>query len=86
MIDSSFSTSPDSFSIYSYICPYCGKWVPYGTPHFCWPDDVYIYTNPKNKTEKAYRILKKLIEKKIIEEPNSFKKFCELIEEISQVI
>jgi len=65
-----------------YICPYCGTWVPYGTYHSCWAH----YYNLENKTEKAYRILKKLVEKEIIEEPNSFKKFCELIEEIAGII
>ena len=55
------------------------------TDGYIWPY-IYTYHVVENKTEKAYRILKKLVEKEIIEEPNSFKKFCELIEEIAGII
>jgi hypothetical protein len=44
---------------------------------------VHTYSNP---TEQAYRIMKKLIEKEIVPEPESYKKFCEMLEAIKEVV
>jgi hypothetical protein len=73
---------------YRYFCPYCNVWVSSGDPHRCYisPWTVRSYYPCLNKTEEAYKILKALVEEKIIQEPDSFKKFCELIEEIAKVI
>ena len=40
----------------------------------------------QNPTEQAYQILKKLIEREVIPEPKSYKKFCELLEAIKEVV
>ena len=75
---------------------YCAeKWnyndtsIPGGTSY---PFDGYIYPRysyyypVENKTEQALRILKVLVEEKIIAELDSYKKFCELIEKIAAKI
>lgn len=48
----------------------------------------YTYTLPESpsSTEQAYQILKKLIEKETIPEPENYKKFCELLETIKEVL
>ena len=49
----------------------------YGAPTF---------TITENKTEKAYAVLKKLVETKIIPEPKAYKAFCDLIEGIKGAV
>jgi len=69
------STSSDYYT--GDIIPY-DYWHPYRY--------TYTYSPPENKTEQAFKILKLLVEEKIIREPGSFKRFCSLIEKISKVI
>jgi len=70
-----------------YICPNCGQWVRINEYHSCYPYHYTWYYYPTvNKTEQAFKILKKLVEEKVIREPQSFKKFCDLIEKIAGVI
>lgn len=45
-----------------------------------------IYSPRPNPTERAYQIIKKLVELKTIPEPDSYKKFCELIDAIAKVL
>lgn len=70
-----------------YTCSICGAWVPFGGYHYChnYPT-VWGYHSTPNHTEQAFKILKKLVEEKVIKEPASFKKFCDLIEKIAKVI
>ena len=66
---------------YGYPCPKCGDWI--------YPEWLHVcpgHYPQRNKTEEAYKILKALVEEKIIQEPDSFKAFCELIERIAKVI
>jgi hypothetical protein len=81
-------TSSAELSGYGYVCPQCGYWVNCGESHRCHisPWTVRSYYPCLNKTEEAYKILKALVEKKIITEPDSFKKFCEIIEEIAKCL
>ena len=69
-------------------CPNCGRWLPGGEACSCctitYPH--YYYYPPINKTEQAFKILRLLVEEKVIKEPTSFKKFCELIEKLAKVI
>jgi len=78
-----------TITINGYACPNCGRWVSSGEYHYCtWPStwiSGYVYPIP-NKTEQAFKILKALVESKIIREPTSFKKFCDLIEKIAGII
>ena len=72
-------------------CHGCGIWVPSGTLHSCsgyhYCPTVWTWPYPpENKTEKAFRLLKKLVEMKVVSEPNSYKKFCDLIEKIAGVL
>ena len=71
-----------------YVCPACKGWVTENEHHIC--SRPYLYYYPcypvENKTEKAFRILKVLVEEKIMVEPDSYKKFCELIEKIAAKI
>ena len=73
-----------------YICPYCGVWVFYNEAHYCndyYPVTTYHPLFPSvNKTEQAFKILKTLVNEKIIKEPTSFKQFCNLIEKIAKVV
>jgi len=69
------ASSPHTY-VGGYICPDCGAWVCYDQCHTCFFS--------KNKTEKAFRILKILVEEKVITEPDSYKKFCDLIEKIAE--
>ena len=46
----------------------------------------YPYYPERNRTEHAFEILKLMVKEKIISEPRSFKKFCELVEKIAKVI
>jgi hypothetical protein len=72
-----------------YFCPSCGLWIITGGFHAClnYQYPYYpVYYPQRNKTEEAYKILKALVEEKIIQEPDSFKAFCELIEKIAKVI
>jgi len=62
-----------------YQCFNCGAWV-YGDYHAC-----PIYTPNFNKKEKAFEIVKILVEMKAISEPD-YKGFCELIEKIANKI
>ena len=74
-------------------CCDCGAWVPAGLTHSC-PTQTdpfacptyWSYYPTENKTEKAYNVLKKLVEKKIVPEPKSYKAFCELVEGIAGVL
>ena len=79
---------PHELTGYGYPCPKCGCWVNYGESHCCYisPWTVRSYYPCLNKTEEAYKILKALVEKKIIQESDSYKKFCELIEEIAKAV
>jgi len=80
---------PLSHYAYGYTCPHCKAWVPTGGYHECWGDYPWHYTystNPENKTEKAFKILKALVKDGIIPEPKSFKAFCELIEKIAKAV
>ena len=81
-------TGSAELSGFGYVCPQCGYWVNYGESHCCsWhPYQYYPVYPERNKTEESYKILKVLVEKKIISEPDSYKKFCELIEQIAKVI
>lgn len=86
------STSSDYYTVYPYLdgytCPNCGRWLPGGEACSCcnitYPH--YYYYPSINKTEQAFKILKLLVEEKVIKEPTSFKKFCELIEKLAKVI
>lgn len=70
-----------------YTCPSCGQWVPGGTVHYCWGSPYRFTWYPvENPTEKAFRVLKKLVEEKIIKEPNTLKEFCNLVEKIAEAI
>jgi hypothetical protein len=56
-----------------------------------YPDYRYVYyTYPpvqtRNKTEEAFNILKIMVEEKLVKEPTTFKKFCDLVEKIAKVI
>jgi len=67
-----------------YYCPRCNQWIPFGTYHQCYPITYYYPT--ENKTEKAFKVLKALVKERVIKEPDSFKKFCELVEKITKVV
>lgn len=56
--------------------------------YYSWYPRPYTYTYhyPENKTEQAFKILKLLVKEKVIREPSSFKKFCDLIEKLAKVI
>jgi len=74
-----------------YTCPRCGAWVGMNEYHICqWgyphSQSYWYYYPAENATKKAFRILKVLVEEKIIAEPDSYKKFCELIEKIAAKI
>ena len=73
---------------WGYTCPKCGQWVYMNNWHYCYPSSYYSTWSQtqENKTEKAFRILKVLVEIKIIPEPSTFKDFCDLIEKIAAVI
>ena len=58
------------------------EWYP-PTPYYAYP--TYTY-HVESKTEKAYKILKVLVKEEVVSEPKSFKKFCDLIEQIAKVI
>jgi len=79
----------DSTTVNGFTCSHCGKWVNSWEYHYCCPPITtwisYDYPTP-NKTEQAFKILKALVESKIIREPQSFKKFCDLIEKIAGII
>ena len=81
-------TGVGSTAVYGgYVCPTCGVWVPSGEVHYCWVNTYWRpYYPTVNKTEQAFRVLKKLVEEKIIPEPKTYKKFCDLIEKIAQAI
>ena len=79
----------DTYTIGSgYFCGGCGQWVyshqVHNCPGYsCVPYCPTVWTYPsENKTEKAYAVLKKLVEMKIIPEPKTYKAFCDLIEGI----
>ena len=69
-----------------HTCSGCSQWIPYGTDHCCsqWPyyGCAPTFTITENKTEKAYVVLKKLVNMEIIPEPKTYKAFCDLIEGI----
>lgn len=69
---------PLSNSTGGFLCSDCGLWVNSGEHHYCHPSE--------NKAEQAFKILKVLVEEKIIKEPTSFKKFCDLVEKLAKVI
>lgn len=78
---------PDS-GFFGYTCSVCYKWVNPGEYHYCNPF-VYpyvSYSQQRNRTEEAFKILKVLVKEDVIKEPSSFKKFCEIIEKIAKVI
>jgi len=90
--DSGTSDTSDFFhndtTVYGYTCPRCGCWVSGGEYHSCYycPTVWTNYWPSPNKTEQAFKILKALVESKVIREPTSFKKFCDLIEKIAGII
>lgn len=72
-----------------YHCAGCGEWLYPGEVHYCSPYVRYSWNvcpPSPNPTEQAYKIMKKLLEKKVVPEPKSYKKFCELLEAIREVI
>ncbi len=72
-------TTTDGGTGYIYrIWPNCDYSELHWYPSCYWP--------PENKTEKAFGLLKLFVEEKIIAEPETFKKFCELVEKIAKVI
>jgi hypothetical protein len=83
-----FMTGAAAGDYYGYTCPYCKMWVYSGSFHYCGGNSWYpAYTYPpENKTEKAFQVLKILVEKKIITEPSTFRAFCDLIEKIAGAI
>ena len=91
--DTGTTSSPCAYSSV-YICPSCGTWVTQNEYHVCsrlhsyyYPDDYpcyYPHYPVENKTEKAFHILKVFVEEKIIVEPDSYKKFCDLVEKIAE--
>jgi len=84
--DTVTASSPYTYSG-GYVCPWCGVWVNAYECHVCLKHQFYFpYYPAENKTEKAFRILKILVEEKITTEPDSYKKFCELIEKIAAKI
>lgn len=77
------TTTTDSVGDYS-IWPWPETpYVPYDT-HPCYP--VTYYYAVGNTTEKAFELLKLFVKEKVITEPKSFKKFCELVEKIAKMI
>ena len=44
------------------------------------------YYSVRNTTEEAFKILKIMVEEKLVKEPTSFKKFCDLVERIAKVV
>ncbi len=70
-----------------YTCPSCGLWVSYGCTHFCtyWHFPIY-YPYIENKTERAFNVIKALLALKIIREPKTFGRFCELMEAIKKAL
>ena len=83
--DDGTGTSADYF-VTGYTCPYCGRWVSPGEYHSCWNYPTYTCYPSVNKTEQAFKILKLLVKEDVIKEPRTFKRFCELIEKIAEVI
>ena len=73
-----------------YYCSGCGQWVSTLDFHICpgyhYFPSVWTDCPSPNRTEQAFKILKKLVEEKVIKEPATFKKFCDLIEKIAKVI
>jgi len=73
---------------WGWTCAYCGE-VYLGPDHVCKIRKIdyypyrwsYLYVD---KTEQAYSIMIKLIEKKIIPEKKSYKEFCELLDGIKE--
>ncbi len=51
-------------------------YYPYSYPTYCYP----------NKTETAFKLIKKFVEMKLIKEPKTFKEFCDLIDKVAGVI
>lgn len=51
-----------------------------------YPYTISYYTKERNKTEEAFNILKIMVAEKLVKEPTTFKKFCELVEKIAKVI
>ena len=78
---SSTDTAGDTTTL-DYPYPLPGDLVPYD---YWYPRPCHWYP-PENKTEQAFKILKLLVEEKVIKEPSSFKKFCEIIEKLAGVI
>lgn len=68
-----------------FTCSYCGKWVWMGCDHSCYPVQYY-YPLSQNKTELSYKILKSLVEKKVIPEPRDYQEFCKILETIRDVV
>jgi len=77
--------NPNELNDSTSVGPGISPWhlIPIHYPQIKWR---YYPLDEGNKTEKAHQILKRLIKKGVIKEPSSFKKFCELIEEISQIL
>lgn len=51
-------------------------------PHYTW----YSHPPVRNRKEEAFEVLKVLVEEKLVKEPTTFKKFCDLVEKIAKVI
>ena len=76
-----FNSAGDYYT-WGYTCPICGCWVSGNSRcSYCYPGFNYV-PQYQNKTEQAYQLLKKFIEKKIISEPQSYKEFCSTLEAI----
>ena len=45
-----------------------------------------VCDNRRDDTETAFKIIKKLVEIGVIEEPKSFKDFCKIIDEIKKIL
>lgn len=80
-----FCAYPERYDTGSGVCPY-DYWIPWTEPYMPYYPPMVTYYPSENKTEQAFKILKLLVEEKIIREPSSFKKFCELIEKLAKVI
>ncbi len=52
------------------------QYYPYSYPTYYYP----------NKTETAFKLIKKFVEMKLIKEPKTFKEFCDLIDKVAGVI
>jgi len=74
-----------------WTCPDCRQWVPSEAPHVCYgpPDSwTYVRSNAEESSSasRAFRVLKRLFEEKIIDFPESFEEFKRILKIIESEI